>query len=288
MIKFAAIQMEPLLLAQETNLNKIVHSIFEGSDLGVKVLVFPECALTGYALSLNEAEAFSESIPGPSTEQISEVCRKTGCLVVLGMLEKDQSGSVYNTAVLIGDDGVLGKYRKTHLPFLGVDRFLSRGMSIQPPFETSAGKLGLLICYDLRFPEPIRILALKGAQAVCLPTAWPNTATFYPEFMAQSRSSENGLYLIAANRIGEERGTRYLGRSVIVGIDGEILAEGTGDKEEMLIVEIDPNLSDNKKRIISLGEYELDLFLDRRPDLYDDLCEKRLDNKEMPRSNWRR
>jgi len=274
MIKFAAIQMEPILLAREMNLEKIVQFIFEGSDLGAKVLVFPECALTGYGLSLDEAEAFSESIPGPSIERISEACRKTDSHVVLGMLEKDQGGGVYNAAVLVGVDGVLGKYRKTHLPFLGVDRFLSRGTSIDSAFETSAGKLGLLICYDLRFPEPIRVLALKGAQVICLPTAWPITATFYPKFMAQSRSAENGLYLIAANRIGEERGTRYLGRSVIVGINGEILAEGTEDKEEILLAEINPGLSINKKRIISLGEYELDLFSDRRPDLYSNLCEK--------------
>ncbi|OGO17608.1 MAG: hypothetical protein A2Z14_17060 [Chloroflexi bacterium RBG_16_48_8] len=274
MIKFAAIQMEPVLLAPETNLEKIVQFIFEGSNLGAKVLVFPECALTGYGLSLDEAEAFSESIPGPTTDRISEACRDTDCLVAVGMMEKDQGGGIYNAAVLLGADGVLGKYRKTHLPFLGVDRFLSQGTSIQDPFDTSAGKLGLLICYDLRFPEPIRVLALKGAQVVLLPTAWPNTATLYPEFMAQSRSAENCLYLIAANRIGEERGTRYLGRSVIVGMNGEKLAEGTKDKEEILLAEIDPSLSNDKKRIFTPGEYELNLFKDRRPELYGYLSDK--------------
>jgi predicted amidohydrolase len=269
MANFAAVQMEPVLLEPERNLEKIIQFIFQASNLGAEVLVFPECATTGYGLSLDEARAFSELIPGPSTNRISDVCRDTNCIVVVGMLEKDDEGNIFNTAVLLGADGLLGKYRKTHLPYLGVDRFLSPGTSINGPFDTLAGKFGLLVCYDLRFPEPIRVLALKGAQAILLPTAWPHSATIYPDFMAQSRSAENSLYLIAANRIGEERGTRYLGRSMIIGMNGEKLAEGTSDQEEILLAEIEPTLSENKNRIFTPGEYELNLFKDRRPELYD-------------------
>jgi predicted amidohydrolase len=260
--------MEPELLEPKTNTEKIVHLIHETSKFDAEVMVFPECVLTGYGLSLEEAEAVSESLPGPASNRISEVCQKIGCFVALGMLERDQTGNIFNTAVLLGPNGILGTYRKTHLPFLGVDRFLSKGSSIDGPFETPIGKFGLLICYDLRFPEPIRILALKGTQVILLPTAWPNSATHYPEFTAQSRSAENSLYLVAANRIGEERGTHYLGRSLIVGPNGEKLAEGTTEGEEILLAEIDPSHSDNKKRIFKSGEYELDLFQDRRPELY--------------------
>jgi predicted amidohydrolase len=268
MAKFAAIQMQPVLLDPEKNLEKIIQFIYEASHIGAEVLVFPECSLSGYGLSLDEAQTFSEPIPGPAIKQITEACRDTHCIVAVGMLEKDSEGNIYNAAALLGADGLLGKYRKTHLPYLGVDRFLSRGDLIHGPFDTEVGKLGLLICYDLRFPEPIRVLALKGAHVILLPTAWPSAATLYPEFMAQSRSSENSLYLVAANRIGEERGTRYLGRSLIVGVNGEKLAEGRNDQEEILIAEVEPRLSENKKRIITPGEYELDLFKDRRPDLY--------------------
>lgn len=267
--------MEPTLLDPEKNLEKVIDLISQASSLGTQVTVFPECTLTGYVLSLEEAEAFSEPIPGPATDRILEACRETGSFVAIGMLEKDQAGNVFNTAVLIGSNGILGKYRKTHLPFLGVDRFLSAGTSINGPFDTPIGKIGLLICYDLRFPEPIRVLALKGAHVVLLPTAWPHTATLYPEYMAQSRSSENSLYLVAANRIGQERGTRYLGRSVITGPNGEKLAEGSHNKEELITAEIDPSRSDDKKRIFTAGEYELDLFEDRRPELYHSLSDKR-------------
>jgi predicted amidohydrolase len=271
MANFAAVQMEPLLLEPKKNVEKVIQLILKASNLGANVVVFPECALTGYGLSLDEARAFSEAVPGSSTDRISEACRETDCIVVIGMLEKDGDGSIYNTAALLGTDGLLGKYRKTHLPYLGVDRFLSPGTSINGPFDTPVGKMGLLICYDLRFPEPMRVLALKGAHAVLLPTAWPHTATLYPEYMAQSRSSENSIYLVAANRIGMERGTRYLGRSVIAGTNGEKLAEGTEDQEEILLAELELDLSENKKRIFTPGEYELDLFKDRRPELYGDL-----------------
>jgi predicted amidohydrolase len=274
MLKFTAIQMEPTILEPERNLEKVIDLISQASSLGTQVMVFPECTLTGYVLSLEEAEALSEPIPGPATERILEACRQTGSYVAIGMLEKGHKGDVFNTAVLIGSNGILGKYRKTHLPFLGIDRFLSPGTSINGPFDTPIGKVGLLICYDLRFPEPIRVLALKGAHVVLLSTAWPQTATLYPEFVAQSRSSENSLYIVAANRIGEERGTRYLGRSVITGPNGEKLAEGSNNKEEMITAEIDPSRSDDKQRIFKAGEFELDLFEDRRPELYRPLSDR--------------
>ncbi len=112
------------------------------------------------------------------------------------------------------------------------------------------------------------MLALAGAQVLLLPTAWPASARLYPEFLARTRAAENGLYLIAANRVGEERGTQYLGRSLIAGPEGEILAEATADQEQMLIADVDPARSDQKKRLFIPGEYELDLIGDRRPDLY--------------------
>jgi predicted amidohydrolase len=274
MLKIAAIQMEPILLEPEKNIEKVRHLISQAAEMGARVATLPECVLTGYGLSYEEAQSHAEPIPGPSVNRILEACQDLDILVSLGMIEKDLEMQCFNSAVLLGPNGIMGTYRKTHLPFLGVDRFLSAGDQINGPFETALGALGLLICYDLRFPEPIRLLALQGAHVVLLSTAWPDTATLYPAFMAQSRAAENGLYLVAANRIGEERGTRYLGRSLIVGPDGAKLAEGSTHKEEILMVEIDLNRSKNKKRIFIPGEYELDLFQDRRPDLYDALSKK--------------
>jgi len=269
MPRYAAVQMEPILLDPEANLEKIISLIHQVSKRGTQIAVFPECAVTGYALSAEEAATIAEPIPGPHTDILSVACREAGLVaVVVGTIEKDEHDRLFNTAALVGPDCLIARYRKTHLPYLGVDRYLAAGDTLPGPFETSAGRLGMLICYDLRFPEPIRVLALAGAQVILLPTAWPRAATLYPEFIAQSRASENGLYLIAANRVGEERGTHYLGRSVIVGPDGEMLAEAHAEGEEILYVEIDPAQSDRKQRIFVPGEYELDLFNDRRPELY--------------------
>jgi predicted amidohydrolase len=240
----------------------------EAAVMGARIAVFPECALTGYSLSAEEALEVAETIPGPRVSRLVAACKTEDMLAVVGTLEADEEGRVFNAAMLVGPTGLLGRYRKTHLPFLGVDRFLAAGGSITGPFETPAGKLGLLICYDLRFPEPIRTLALNGAQAVLLPTAWPAAATLYPEFMAQSRSAENSLFLVAANRCGEERGTRYLGRSIITGPNGEVLAEAGPTDDEILCAELDLARSDAKQRVFVPGEYELDLFGDRRPELY--------------------
>jgi predicted amidohydrolase len=131
----------------------------------------------------------------------------------------------------------------------------------------------MLVCYDLRFPEPIRILALAGAQLVALPTNWPDSAVIYPQHLARTRAAENGIFLAAANRIGEERGTRFLGHSLIVDPDGRVLAEADGTEERLLLAEIDLERAAEKRRVFRPGEYELDLFGDRRPELYGRLAE---------------
>ncbi|UCF61385.1 MAG: carbon-nitrogen hydrolase family protein [Anaerolineaceae bacterium] len=271
---FAAVQMEPKLFDAEANMVKVINFMHEVSLCKAEIAVFPECALTGYALSDEEATAIAESIPGPRTDRLSEACREADLMaVVVGTIEKDEFGQLYNSAVLVGLDGLIAHYRKTHLPFLGVDRYLAAGDALPGPFETPIGRLGLLICYDLRFPEPSRVLALAGAQVILLPTAWPSAATLYPDFMAQSRASENGVFLVAANRVGEERGTSFLGRSVIVGPDGGMLAEAGSEGEEILCAEIDPERSDLKQLIFVPGEYELYPFDDRRPELYRPIIE---------------
>lgn len=265
MPRYAAVQMEPVFLDPDANLGKVESWI---ASIHADILVFPECVLTGYGLSAAEAAALAEPIPGPRTDRLLRACRRVGRIIVVGTIESDEEGHCFNTAMMIGPVGVLGRYRKTHLPFLGVDRYLAAGDSLGPPIPTTVGRLGLLICYDLRLPEPARVLAVAGAQALLLPTAWPASARLYPEFLVRARAAENGVYLVAANRIGIERGTQYLGRSLIVGPDGEVLAEATSDREEVLVADIDPPRSDRKQRVFVAGEYELDLFGDRRPELY--------------------
>jgi predicted amidohydrolase len=282
MVKIAAVQMQTVLMDAESNLDAVIGRLHDAASTGAKVAVFPECTLTGYSLTAEEALEVAEEIEGPRLSRLVAACQADDMLAVVGTLEVDQGGRLYNTAMLVGPAGLLGSYRKTHLPHLGVDRFLAAGGSITGPFTTTVGKLGVLICYDLRFPEPIRALALQGAQAVLLPTAWPASATLYPEFMAQSRSAENSLFLVAANRCGEERGTRYLGRSIITGPNGEILAEAGPTDDEILCADIDLSRSDAKRRVFIPGEYELDLFGDRRPELYGALVVDGPTDKKQP------
>ena len=274
MPRIAVVQMETSLLDIEDNTTKILDSISRAAAHGARIVVFPECSITGYNMTLDEAEELAVSIPCAQTERITRACARSGILVIVGTIERGLDGQLYNTAVLINPDGVLGIYRKTHLPMLGIDRFLSSGDAIPEPFSTEFGLLGILICYDLRFPEPIRVLSLAGAQVVLIPTAWPEQARLYPDFVVRTRSDENHVYIAAANHVGEERGVRYLGRSIITSPSGEIIAEGTSTEEEILYADVELSRSDEKRIIFSAGEYELDLFGDRRPELYGRILEE--------------
>lgn len=269
MPRVAAVQMESRLLDLDHNLAKVISNLERAAQAGVDLAVFPETIITGYNMSLDEAAAVADPIPGTVTAALVETCSREGLFALVGLIEAGADSNYYNSAVLVGPEGVVGTYRKTHLPLLGVDRYLSPGDSLTSPWETPMGRLGALICYDLRFPEPIRCLSLNGAQIVALPTAWPRAARLYPDYMARSRASENRVYLVAANNVGEERGTRYLGRSIIVSPSGEVLAEADGENEAVLVADVDPAESDEKHLVFQAGEYELDLFGDRRPELYE-------------------
>jgi predicted amidohydrolase len=224
--------------------------------------------LTGYGLTRSEAKGVAEPIPDHSTEALLKLSGDLNITIMVGMLEKCPSGELFNSVVLVEPDEVHASYRKTHLPTLGVDRFVTAGKEKPSMVTTAAGRVGMLICYDLRFPEPARTLALGGAQMILLSTAWPQAATLYPDFIVQARAAENHLYLIAANRVGTERGTTYLGRSIIADPDGGVLAEANQSDETILFAQVDPHRSDHKHRIFNPGEYELDLLNDRRPELY--------------------
>ncbi len=273
MIRLAAVQMETTPLDADRNLAMVIVWLERAAAEGAHLAVFPECILTGYFLTAEECLQAAEPVPGPRTDRIQEACSRTALLALVGTLEIDRAGRVFNTAVLVSPQGVLAKYRKAHLLCLGVDRFVEPGDLPLEPIHTPHGRLGLLICYDLRFPEPARVLALRGAQAILLSTAWPAAATLYPNHVARTRAAENGVFLVAADHVGEERGRGYLGRSMIVSPDGETLAEAGTNEEALLIAEVDLRRSDEKHRVFVPGEYELDMLRDRRPELYGRITE---------------
>jgi predicted amidohydrolase len=131
------------------------------------------------------------------------------------------------------------------------------------------------ICYDGSFPESARVLTLLGADLIVLPTNWPPEAGFNPRHVVPTRAFENRVYYAAVNRVGEERGVRFIGLSRIVAPDGSLLAASESDREEILYAEIDPAQARRKRIVHASGKYELDRIADRRPEMYGPLVQKK-------------
>ncbi len=268
MVRVAVAQTNPILGDKPSNLAATRQIIDDVAQDGAQLVVFPECALSGYVYgSLEEALEVAEPVPGPAVNAIADMTARRNLYTVVGLLERIED-RCYNTAVLSGPNGIVAIYRKTHTLCLGVDRFTTPGdlpyRVVQLPFA----RIGILICYDLRFPEPARMLALDGAQIIALPTNWPESSTIQPDVFTRSRAAENRVFVLAADRTGEERGATFLGRSQIVSPNGAVLVEAPQDRPEVLLRDIDPLEADRKKVVVQAGEHEMDCVADRRPDLY--------------------
>ena len=269
MTNIACVQMDVEMGNVAANLKRIVDRIHQSAERGAQLAIFPECALTGYCFdSLEEAAPFAEPIDGPSSKAIVDACSETGTHAVAGFIERDGS-SFYNAAMLVGPDGVIGNYRKVHLPFLGVDRFLTPGDKPFRVFELPFGRIGINICYDASFPEAARALKLLGAELIVLPTNWPTGAWRTAEFIINTRACENHVNFAAVNRCGVERGWEFIGRSKVVDVNGDTIAEAAREGEEMLIVEVDLAEANKNKIVNVAGSYEIDRLADRRPEFYE-------------------
>jgi predicted amidohydrolase len=271
-MRVAVAQIDPKLGEPGRNLDACVSRMEEAAAAGAELIVLPECAIPGYMFdSPEEAMPFAEEVPGPSTEALERECRRLGIHTVCGMLERD-GDTLRNAAVFVGPDGLVGKYWKTHLPFLGVDRFAVPGDGL-PVYDTPLGRIGIEICYDLRFPEVTRTLALKGADVVAHPTNFPMAARIQTELITVARAAENRIYLLTANRSGKERWAEFCGRSQIVDPYGVRLAETGVEGETLLVGDVELEKARDKDYVVP-GEYELYLFGHRRPELYGALVEE--------------
>ena len=260
-------QIEPKLGERERNREVCLGRLEEAAAAGCSLLVLPECASSGYVFeSFDEAAPHAEEIPGPFTGALEEACRRLGVHCVAGMLERD-GDRLRNTAVLVGPNGLVGRYRKSHLPFLGVDRFVAAGDELDV-FETPLGRIGIEICYDLRFPELTRALALRGADVVAHPTNWPMAARSNADLLTRARAQENRIFLLTANRVGRERDGEFCGWSQICDVRGDRLAEAGETGEGVFLAEIDVEEARTKDIVPVPGKYEMHLFGDRRPELY--------------------
>jgi predicted amidohydrolase len=270
-VKIAAVQTNPRIMAKKENLDEMLLQTENAARNGADLIVFPECAVTGYVFaSREEAIPFMETVPGPSTDKMAAYCKKFGVHVIFGLLEAD-GDKCFNTAVLISPQSLVGKYRKNHLPFLGVDRFLDSGNIPFQVYSTAVGNIGMHICYDCTFPESARVMALKGADILVLPTNWPEGREKICKYVINARAYENRVHFAAVDRVGVERGTRFLGNSKIVNASGDTLVEASSDKEETIYAEVSLAEARQKRIVFKPGEFEMDFMLDRQPELYGEI-----------------
>ncbi|HEN3655261.1 TPA: amidohydrolase [Yersinia enterocolitica] len=259
----AAIQFEPLMFAKEANLHQLLVLVEQAAQKGARLITTPEMATTGYCwFDRQEIAPMVETVPGESTARFTELAQRYQCYIVLGMPEVDsQTALYYNSAVLIGPQGVIGCHRKSH-PYISEPKWAGAGDVGHQVFETPLGRIGMLVCMDIHFPETARLLALDGVDVICHISNWLAERTPAPYWI--SRAMENGCYLLESNRWGLERGVQFSGGSCIIEPDGNIAAV-VDNGDGIAYAEIDINRS-RQRRV--LGEL---VFDQRRPDYYHSL-----------------
>jgi predicted amidohydrolase len=245
-IGVAVVQMYPQLGKVEDNLitmGKYIDQICNQQN--VDLIVFPELATTGYELGLRFTDV-AERPGGHAVNLLAQRAADYNTHIVFGLVTKEKvESTIYNAAIVVGPDGeMLGEYRKLHLP--GEERLAFRPGYRLTTFETTFGPLGVLLGWDLAFPEAARSLALEGAEVLCVCANWGHApakdrAIFVEEWRTynQARASENALYVVASNRIGEEYSYRFVGDSMVVGPRGEIYASIDEEIEGYALATID-------------------------------------------------
>lgn len=251
------------------NIRKIEDNVVRAKKQGVELVIFPELSVTGYVLR-DQIYELAETIPGQSTNILEKLAVKTGTYIVFGLpeLSDKTQATIYNAAVLVGPDGLIGKYRKMYLPTHSVfeeKRYFRPGYQTAV-FETELGKIGLIICYDVFFPEVSRLTRLKGAQLIVCISASPATRRAFFETLTVARAIENTAFLAYVNLVGIEDGLQFWGGSRLIGPNGRVLVKTKYDKEDLVIGEV--NYAD-----IRPVETFVPILKDLRPELFDKLKE---------------
>jgi predicted amidohydrolase len=260
----AAVQFEPTQFEKERNIARLIKLVETAAESGAKLIVTPEMGTTGYCwFDRAEVAPFVEPVPGPTTERFAAVARTHGVWVVIGMPEVDPATNLYyNTAVLIGPEGVVGRHRKTH-PYISEPKWAAPGDLGHQVFETEIGRIALLICMDIHFVETARLAALDGADVICHISNWLAERTPAPYWI--SRAFENGCYLVEANRWGLERTVQFSGGSCVIAPDGTIAA----------VVDVGDGIAYAEVDLVRARERQVlgaPVFAERRPELYAELA----------------
>jgi predicted amidohydrolase len=250
---------------KEHNLDVMKRNIKQAKNQGANLIVFPELALTGYVCR-DILYELAEPVPeGESIRRLEEIAKKEAIHVVFGALERSEKAhaTLYNTAVLLGPNGFIGKYQKMHLPTHSVfeeKRYFRLGYQT-PVFETEIGKLGLIICYDVFFPEITRLLRLKGSQLIICISASPGVRRTFFETLTAARAIENTAFLVYVNLVGVENGLQFWGGSRIVAPNGKITSQAKYDEEDLMIGKIDyADLKQTETFVPTLRDLRPELF----------------------------
>lgn len=260
--KVATVQFEPVMFEKERNIARLLELCEQAAAAGAKLIVTPEMGTTGYCwFDRAEVRPYVERIPGPTTDRFAALARKHDCYIVVGMPEVDEDDIYFNSAVLVGPDGIVGRHRKTH-PYISEPKWAAAGDLHNQVFDTPIGRIALLICMDIHFVETARLMALGGADVICHISNWLAERTPAPYWI--SRAFENGCYVIESNRWGLERTVQFSGGSCVIAPDGQVITvldKGDG----VALAEIDLDIA-RARRV--MGE---PVFRQRRPELYPEL-----------------
>jgi predicted amidohydrolase len=259
--RVAAWQCLPGPLDVAGNLRRLEAVCASAAAQRVDVLVTPEMFISGYAITRAEVVRLAEDAGGPTEAAVAEIARRHGLAIVYGYPERATASAsnngAYNAATMIGPDGVVrGRHRKVHL-YGDVDRAQFVPNPDRPAtFDVDGTRVGMLICYDVEFPESVRYLAVNGATAVLVPTANMMGCEEVQDILVRARACENNCSLVYANYCGADVEFEYNGLSMICGPRGEVLAQAGVHGEELVIADLPGK---------SAGTY----LADRRGDLYD-------------------
>ena len=268
-IKLALAQISSKRESKSENLLKIEKLTLKAKQQGADLIIFPEMSLTGYVV-LDQVYELAETIPGPSTEKVEALAKQTGMYIIFGMpeLSEKTQATVFNTAVFVGPQGLIGKYRKMYLPTHSVfeeKRYFRPGYE-PAAFQTDLGNIGLSICYDVFFPEVFRLTRLKGAQLIICISASPAVRRGYFEILTSARALENTAFLAYVNLAGVEDGLQFWGGSRLVSPTGDVVAKAKYDEEDFIICEVDYG-------DLRTAETFIPTLRDLRPELFEKLKE---------------
>jgi len=258
LVRVALIQMDVVLGSPEANRARAARMIGATCSAGCDLVVLPELWTTGYAL--DRIRDLAEPLNGETAKFLEWLAREYSAYIVGSIPELDASGRIYNTAVVVGPEGVAGFYRKVHL-FKPMEEHLyfTPGDRVEV-LNTRCGPIGVTICYDLRFPELFRKLTLKGARMVVVPAEWPCARVSHWEVLIKARALENQIFVAAVNRVGSDGRYEYCGASMIVDPWGAEVVK-LGGVEAAVVVDIDLATVDRVRKLLPVLE-------DRRPDIY--------------------